>query len=140
MAWARPAILAAAALLLTGPAANAQEVQPPADETVAGGAIPRAWSMAERPRYAPGGWRCSPGLVWRNAGKTDWLCVAPDEADLIEQENEQAPANWIEGPSGGRACRPGLVERQAFKGDTACVEPERRAAIERMNLALYTVK
>lgn len=139
MARARSTVLAAVALLLTGPAANAQDIETPADEPAAP-AIPRAWSMAERPQYAPGGWQCPAGLVWRNAGKTDWLCVAPDEADLIEQENERAPANWIEAPGGRRACRPGLVERQAFKGDIACVEPERRAAIEQMNLALYTVR
>ena len=138
MACARSAILAAVALLLTGPAANAQET--PAEEPAAGAAIPRAWTYAQRPSYATGGWQCPAGLVWRNAGKTDWLCVAPDEAELIEQENEQAPANWIEAPGGARACRPGLVERQAFKGDIACVEPERRAAVEQMNLALYSVR
>ena len=150
MARAGAICSAAIALLLIGSAAEskAKDVTGPAlAGTVAAAAAspateakPHPWSIAEKPRYAPGGWRCSAGLVWRNAGSTDWLCVDPAEASRIEQENDRAPDNWIEGPQGARACRPGLVQREAFKGDVACVEPERHAAVLEMNAALYTVK
>ena len=62
---------------------------------------------AGRPTYDKGGWRCAPGFVWRNAGRSDWLCVDPGEARRIEQENRDAPAKWIEQPDGTRACPSG---------------------------------
>src|SRR5689334_20662341 len=70
---------------------------------------------AGRPIYNKDGWRCPPGFVWRNAGRTDWLCVDPREAQRIQQENRDAPAKWIEQPDGTRACASGLVTRDAVK-------------------------
>lgn len=112
---------------LTGTAAAAAASPAP-------GAGQNPWNIAERPRYSPDGWQCSPGLVWRNAGRTDWLCVDPLEAARIEQENEAAA------PDGVPDCPFGLVRREAFTRDPVCVDPERRDAIRKMNAALYTVR
>lgn len=95
---------------------------------------------AGRPTYVEGGWVCPPGFVWRNAGKTDWLCVDPGEARRIEQENRYAPATWAAEPDGTYACRTGLVPRGAFKGDRVCVDPSRQALVRQMNLALFDIR
>lgn len=95
---------------------------------------------AQKPSYDKHGWQCPPGFVWRNAGRTDWLCVDPFEARRIQQENRQAPGNWIDGPDGSRTCRPGLVRRGAFSKDVVCVDPIRRELVREMNLALYIVR
>lgn len=97
-------------------------------------------ARAGRPTYVQGGWVCPPGFVWRNAGKTDWLCVDPVEARRIEQENRYAPASWAAEPDGTYTCRPGLVPRDAFKGDSVCVDPSRQAVVRRMNLALFDIR
>jgi hypothetical protein len=150
MAGARSTISAAIALLLIGSAAQAMA------EDAAGAALsgtaaaagaspaldakPRPWGIAERPRYIPRGWQCSPGLVWRNAGKTDWLCVDPAEADRVEQENEAAGDILASGSNEPDDCPPGLVRREAFRRDYVCVDPDRRDAVRQMNAALYTVR
>lgn len=95
---------------------------------------------AQRPTYDKRGWQCPPGFVWRNAGRTDWLCVDPFEARRIEQENQQASGNWIKQPDGSRACRAGMVTRDATRKDGVCVDPLRRELVRQMNLALYTVR
>jgi hypothetical protein len=95
---------------------------------------------AGRPTYDKGGWRCPPGFVWRNAGRTDWLCVDPREAQRIQQENRDAPGKWIEQHDGTRACASGLVTRDAIKKDPVCVDPIRHELVREMNLALYTVR
>jgi hypothetical protein len=124
--------LAAVALQLaaSSPAAAA------AANTPAG---PTPGQRAGRPAYGDGGWRCPPGFVWRNAGRQDWLCVDPFEAERIARENQQAPNNWIDTPDGSRSCRSGLVPRGAFHNDPVCVDPVRRALVREMNLALYNV-
>lgn len=137
---------AAMALLLIGSATEcmAKDVTGPslagtaaaAAASPATDAKPRPWSIAERPRYSPGGWQCSAGLVWRNAGKRDWLCVDPDEALRIEQENEAA----AEVSADPADCPEGLVPREAFTRDPICVDPERRDAVRQMNASLYIVR
>ena len=97
-------------------------------------------ARAERPSYDDGGWRCPPGFVWRQAGRTDWLCVDAVEAQRIARENERAADLWIRRPDGSRDCRAGLVPRDAFKGDPVCVDPLRRDSVRSMNAALYTVR
>ena len=101
------------------------------------GALQRS-GRAGAPRYVTGGWQCPPGFVWRNAGRTDWLCVEGAEARRVAQENLFAAANWADGR--GDSCRPGLVRRDAFKGDPVCVDPSRRERVREMNLALYDVR
>jgi hypothetical protein len=129
----RSTVIGAAALALlvsspaVGAAASTNDVLPSS-------------AHAGRPTYDKGGWRCPPGFVWRNAGRTDWLCVDPGEARRIEQENLQAPKSWIELPDGTRACRAGLVTRDATKKDGVCVDPIRHELVREMNLALYTVR
>ena len=132
---------AAVALLLIGSAAKSMAKDaagPSLTGTAATAAASPAhpWSIAERPRYSPEGWQCSAGLVWRNAGRTDWLCVDPGEALRIEQENEAA----AEIPAEPADCPAGLVPREAFTRDPICVDPERRDAVRKMNAALYTVR
>jgi hypothetical protein len=95
---------------------------------------------AVHPTYDKSGWRCAPGYVWRNAGRTDWLCVDPREAQRIQEENRDAPGKWIEQPDGTRACASGLVTRDAIKKDPVCVDPIRHELVREMNLALYTVR
>ncbi len=154
MAHAGSTLSAVLALLLIGSATESMAKSAPANEAVgatlattaavtaraSSAAVPRSWSIAERPRYLPGGWQCSPGLVWRNAGPRDWLCVDPDEASRTDEENQQAASNWADGPDGAYTCRSGLVRREAFTRDVVCVDPERRDAVRQMNAALYTVK
>jgi hypothetical protein len=95
-------------------------------------------NRAGRPNYVEGGWECPPGFVWRNAGRTDWLCVDPAEARRIAEENRRAAKDWVEGPDGIPSCRSGLVRRGAFKSDFVCVDPLRRERVQTMNLALYS--
>jgi hypothetical protein len=123
----RSTAAAAIALILAGSAATAAT-----NGGMAG--ANRAW----RPSYVEGGWQCPPGFVWRNAGRTDWLCVDAAEARRIAEENGQAAQNWVEGPDGNRSCRSGLVRRGAFKSDFVCVDPLRRERVQTMNLALYS--
>ena len=74
--------------------------------------------------------------MWRNAGKRDWLCVDPNEALRIEQENEAAAEVSAEPAD----CPEGLVPREAFTKDPVCVDPDRRDAVRQMNAALYIVR
>ena len=154
MAHAGSTLSAVLALLLIGSATESMANSAPTNEAVGAAlsttaamsarasspAAPRPWSIAEKPRYASGGWQCSPGLVWRNAGPRDWLCVDPGEASRTDEENQQAASNWADGPDGAYTCRSGLVRREAFTRDVVCVDPERRDAVRQMNAALYTVK
>jgi hypothetical protein len=154
MAHARSTFSAALALLLIGSAAESVAKSAPTDQSVgttlsttaavtaraSSTDVPRPWSMADRPRYTPGGWQCSPGLVWRNAGPRDWLCVDPQEASRTESENEDAASNWVDAADGSYTCRAGLVRREAFTRDVVCVDPVRRDAVRQMNAALYTIK
>src|SRR5262245_50992544 len=121
MTQARSAILVLGALWLIPTAAKSAAADKPAGATVSSTAATiatpsseamakaRPWSIAEKPRYERGGWWCSPGLVWRNAGPRDWLCVDPNEARRVDQENEAAAENWVDGPDGPYTCRSGLV-------------------------------
>jgi hypothetical protein len=156
MAKAGPIISVALAVLLIGLATESMANEVPADQpagaTLSGTAAtvaspqveivarPRSWGIAERPRYAPGGWQCPTGLVWRDAGPRDWLCVGPEEARRIDQENAEAANNWVDGAEGSYTCRPGLVRREAFTRDIVCVDPARQAAVRQMNLALFSVR
>lgn len=67
------------------------------------------------------------GMVPRNARPGDNVCVSPDIAAQIQQEN----ATKADGYAGGGAygdltCKSGLVWREAFDGDAVCVTPARR--------------
>jgi hypothetical protein len=71
---------------------------------------------------------CPTGLVPRNARPGDTVCVTPQVATEVAQENANA-ANARQ-PGGGAygpmTCKPGLVWREAFVGDAVCVTPDRR--------------
>lgn len=154
MAKAGPIISAALSVLLIGSAAESIAKDASADQpagatfsstaaTIASpsaDARPRPWNLAERPRFVTGGWQCPTGLVWRNAGSRDWLCVEPAEARRIDEENAEAANNWVDGPDGPYTCRPGLVRREAFTRDVVCVDPARQATVRQMNLVLFSVR
>lgn len=123
----RSTAVAAVALILIESAASAATT----------GGVATA-NRAGRPSYVEGGWQCPPGFVWRNAGRTDWLCVEPAEARRIAEENDLAAKDWVDGPDGSRSCRSGLVRREAFRSDFVCVDPTRRERVRTMNLALYS--
>jgi uncharacterized protein YkwD len=82
------------------------------------------------PSQADGG--CIPGdiagQVPRNARPGDNVCVPPNVAATVQQENETA-ADRRE-PNGGAygplTCKSGWVWREAFDGDGVCVTPQRR--------------
>lgn len=139
----RPTALAAMALLLLDTAAaNAAATDESPSSAIPGALAGSAHDLsfsgrARRPSYGTGGWRCPPGFVWRQAGRTDWLCVDPIEAERIAQENRRASETWAPERQG---CRPGLVPRDAYRGDKVCVEPLRRQTVRSMNAALYLVR
>ena len=90
----RSTILAATALMMGASPAAADELPGAMLPGAAAAANVSPFPLTQRagkPRYDQGGWLCPPGLVWRNAGRTDWLCVDPLEARRIREENLQAP-------------------------------------------------
>jgi hypothetical protein len=79
---------------------------------------------------------CPAGLVWREAGKADRVCVTPEARALSRAENAAAAArvdpSSAYGPTG---CKPGFVWREAFPGDQACVTPASRDRVRAENAA-----
>jgi hypothetical protein len=71
---------------------------------------------------------CPGNLVIRNARPGDIVCVTPQQAAQVAQENANPDNNRQ--PDGGAygpmTCQPGFVWREAFDGDTACVTVDRR--------------
>jgi hypothetical protein len=71
---------------------------------------------------------CPTGLVPRNTRPGDTVCVTPQVATEVAQENANAASTRQ--PGGGAygplTCKPGLVWREAFVGDAVCVAPDRR--------------
>lgn len=125
-------VSAAVAALLIGLTAETMASGAPADQSVGASSSTPPWNIAQKPRYERGFWQCAPGLVWRNAGSTDWLCVDPAEAQRVEKENADAASD--------ADCPPGMVRREAFRKDAVCVDPARRDAVRQMNMALYVVR
>ena len=81
------------------------------------------------PAQADGG--CVPGdqagMVPRQARPSDMVCVSPDIAALVAQENANKDAGYAGGGAyGPLTCINGLVWREAFDGDGICVTPARR--------------
>jgi uncharacterized protein YkwD len=67
------------------------------------------------------------GQVPRNARDGDMVCVPPDIAALVQQENANKDSGYAGGgPYGPLTCINGLVWREAFDGDAVCVSPARR--------------
>jgi hypothetical protein len=67
------------------------------------------------------------GQVPRNARDGDMVCVPPDIAALVQQENANKDSGYAGGgPYGPLTCINGLVWREAFDGDAVCVTPARR--------------
>lgn len=78
---------------------------------------------------------CKQGFVWREASRSDHVCVTPRSRDVAAQENRMAPSrrNPRGGPFGPNTCLQGFVWREAFAGDQVCVIPQRRSETQREN-------
>lgn len=92
--------------------------------------------LATAPALADGG--CIPGdtagQVPRNARPGDNVCVPPNIAALVQQENANKDAGYAGGgPYGPLTCINGLVWREAFDGDGICVTPARRTETWQQN-------
>lgn len=87
----------------------------------------------EQASYGPDA--CRDGLVWREAGPADHVCVTPETRDQTAEDNRQAAAR--RDPAGGAygpdTCLTGYVWREAFDGDRVCVTPETRDQVRRDN-------
>src|SRR5215475_9717514 len=68
---------------------------------------------------------CKPGFVWREAVKSDHVCVSPQTRARTRAENETAGQRAMPGSDG---CRQGYVWREAVPTDHVCVAPQSRAA------------
>ena len=90
-------------------------------------AAPAAITPAPTPTPAPAS-LCPAGQVVRQARPTDNVCVSPEIAALVQQENQRAPTLWISGPYGPHTCFAGYVWREAYVGDDVCVSVDRRTA------------
>ncbi|MGD1348664.1 CAP domain-containing protein [Mycobacterium seoulense] len=70
------------------------------------------------------------GMVPRNARQGDNVCVPPNIAKTVQDENAAAAKGVGYVPGGGaygpKTCTSGLVWREAFDGDGVCVSPPRR--------------
>jgi len=67
------------------------------------------------------------GMVPRNARPGDNVCVPPNIATLVQQENADKANGYAGGGAyGDLTCKSGLVWREAFDGDAVCVTPARR--------------
>src|SRR4051812_20322412 len=54
---------------------------------------------------------CKPGYVWREAHRSDFVCVTPESRARVAWENR----HWtVHSFQGGNACAPGFVWRDAF--------------------------
>lgn len=97
---------------------------------------------------------CLQGFVWREAVRTDHVCVSGNTRAQTKVENAQAAAHRSPngGPYGPDTCSSGYVWREAVAGDHVCVTPDRRSlAAEdnrnaaarrntlRVRLATYTI-
>ncbi len=100
-------------------------------KTVASDPSPTEAADSYSPPSAP---RCKPGFGWRQARRTDYVCVTPESQTMVTQENAVAASRWNpDGAYGPNTCIAGFVWREAFDGDTVCVTPERRSAVKEEN-------
>ena len=82
--------------------------------------------------------RCASGLVWREAGPDDHVCVSPTARSRVAAENAAASSHRAEngGAYGPDSCRSGFVWREAFANDRVCVVPAARRRAQDENRAL----
>lgn len=111
------------------PAETSPAVKPAAQEEEVSAPLPEP----EQASYGPDA--CRDGLVWREAGPADHVCVTPATRDLAAEDNRQAAArrNPAGGAYGPDTCLSGYVWREAFDGDRVCVTPETRDQVRRDN-------
>jgi hypothetical protein len=72
--------------------------------------------------------KCKQGFVWREAFRSDTVCVAPETRERVRRENLAATSRQEPGggPYGPDTCRQGFVWREASPTDHVCVTPEVR--------------
>ncbi|GAA4908908.1 hypothetical protein ACFPM3_12250 [Streptomyces coeruleoprunus] len=142
-------VVLAGLVAATGTACTAQPATPAptSTSTPSGGSGAAA---AEAPAPAPSGSAgsgivslagdygpdtCREGYVWREARRTDHVCVEPRVRDQARSDNAQAAARRAPGTNGygPYACAVGYVWREAYPGDVVCVEPRVRDQARRDN-------
>ena len=84
--------------------------------------------------------RCLQGYVWREAGPTDRVCVAPAIRTQTARDNVAASSRRspFGGPFGPDTCLQGYVWREALSSDHVCVTPQTREQVRRDNAAAAT--
>ena len=100
----------------------------PADRNLVREENAAAYSRTFRAQ-ASGPWSCKTGFVWRQANSYDRVCVTPEAAAAIAQQNRQNPLGTTPcrtGPRGGRS---------AWPGDNRCVTAEEAAVVAAQNAA-----
>ena len=72
--------------------------------------------------------RCIQGYVWREATRSDRVCVTPATRQQAWNDNAQTDARRQPGggPYGFETCRQGYVWREATRNDRVCVTPATR--------------
>jgi PASTA domain len=90
--------------------------------------------------------KCKPGYVYRRVVPDDKVCVTPESAAQVIQDNADATQlarkpNPPGGPYGENTCLQGFVWRDAYDGDQICVTGETRARTRQENdeAALHSV-
>lgn len=68
---------------------------------------------------------CKQGFVWREAVKSDHVCVSPETRARTRAENGTGGVRTVPGSD---TCKQGYVWREAVPTDHVCVTPQSRAA------------
>jgi len=80
---------------------------------------------------------CKQGFVWREAARSDFVCVPPEDRAAARSQNSKAANRRETNPAlmhaGPHTCRSGFVWRDAFNGDTVCVTPNDRERAKTQN-------
>ena len=77
---------------------------------------------------------CSPGYVWRQAGKLDYVCVTQQTHEQMIDENKASAKH----SRPGGICAPNYVWRGAYQGDTVCVTKQQHDQAQDDNAAAQT--
>jgi hypothetical protein len=75
---------------------------------------------------ASGPWSCKPGFVWRQANNYDRVCVRPEAAEAIAQQNRELSPVRL-------SCTDGRVSRRAWLSDSRCVTAAEAAVVADQN-------
>lgn len=74
---------------------------------------------------------CKAGYVWREATRSDYVCVTPDRRAQTARENSEAASHLATGR--GDFCAQGFVWRETVPSDHVCVTPKIRTRVAEEN-------